>query len=278
DANAVAASLRGGNPRWKIVASGETVMIETDSADPQLPAELALERNGIFRRANGKVSGTGPFPIAKWDSAKQHLTLNANDQYWGGRPFLDSIEIDFGRNYRDQLTAFDLGKADVIEVASESIHRAQADGRTVTASEPAKLMALVFADAPKSEDETHARAALAMSIDTTAINNVVLQGGGIPTGALLPNWASGYAFTFASCGGAETARRERVLARRLPSWTLGYDAADAISRVVAERILLNARDVGITLQIAGSGPTDLRLLTVSLPSEDPQVALAELSK
>src|SRR5205823_12938640 len=133
-------------------------------------------------------------------------------------------------DYREQATLLDLGKADVIEIAPENIHRAQAEGRTVINSEPSKLMALAFAEAPKSEDEAHARNALAMSIDTTAINNVVLQGGGVPAGALLPNWETGYAFAFPVGGSGEIAHPERAQRRRLTSWTLGYDASDPISR------------------------------------------------
>src|SRR2546421_27353 len=83
----VAAKLRASNPSWKIVPAGDAIMIETDAADLQLPAELALDRNGIFRRASSKISGTGPFVVAQWES--RHLSLKANDQYWAGRPFLD---------------------------------------------------------------------------------------------------------------------------------------------------------------------------------------------
>jgi len=275
--NAVSASLRAANPNWKILPAGDAVVIETDSADQGVPAGLALDRNGIVHRVGAKISGTGPFSVAHWDPAK-HLTLRANDQYWGGRPFLDSIEVDFGKDYREQLALLDLGKVDVIQITPENIHRAQAEGRTIIISEPSKLMALVFPQEAKSEDETRARAALGMSIDTVAINNVVLQGGGTATGALLPNWLTGYAFTFPSGGGADDARHERMQIRHPPAWTLGYDSSDPISRVIAERILLNARDVGITLQLSTSGPTDLRLVRIALASEEPQVALMELAK
>src|SRR5262249_47609033 len=88
--NAVSASLRAANPNWKILPAGDAVVIETDSANPGVPAELALDRNGIVHHVGAKISGTGPFSVAQWDPTK-HLTLRANDQYWGGRPFLDSI-------------------------------------------------------------------------------------------------------------------------------------------------------------------------------------------
>ncbi len=278
DSAAVAASLRNGNPGWKVSAASDMVTIETEPAMPDLLPELALTRNGIVSRdSTGKLSGTGPFAITQWDSGK-HATLTANDQYWAGRPFLDSIQIDFGKNDRDQLLALDLGKADAVEVAPENIHRARAENRMVLTSEPEELMALVFTRDSASEDEIHARNALALSIDTSAVNNVVLQGGGEPSGAPLPNWVSGYAFVFPPGGAADRAHQERALAKRLPALTLGYDPSDTVARVIAERILLNARDAGITLQLASAGSSDLRLVRIPLASADPQTALVELAK
>lgn len=283
DSAVVAASLRNSNPEWKVSAASDMVMIETESPAPDLPAELALPRNSIIRRdSTGKLSGTGPFVIAQWDPGK-HVTLAANDQYWAGRAFLDSIQIDFGKNDRDQMLALDLGKADVVEVAAENIHRVRNENRIVQTSEPEELIALAFARDPASEDETHARAALALSIDTAAINNVVLQGGGDPAGALLPNWLSGYAFVFNTAGTPaaakmERARQERAMAKRAPTWTLAYDPSDNIARVIAERVQLNARDAGISLQLVSTGASDLRLARIPLSSSDPQTALLEFAK
>ncbi len=278
DSAAVGSSLRNSNPQWKISAAADMVMIETESADPDLPAELALARNAIVRRSgnDGKLSGTGPFAISQWDPGK-HATLAANEQYWAGRAFVDAVQTDFGKNDHDQMLALDLGKADVVEVAPENIHRARVEDRLVTTSEPEELMALVFARDPASEDETHARNALALSIDAAAVNNVVLQGGGEPSGALLPIWISGYAFVFSGAASTDHARQERAQSQHLPNWTLGFDPSDAVARVIAERVMLNARDVGITLQLA-AGSSDLRLVRVRLTSADPHVALAELTK
>ena len=276
DAGTVAASLRAANADWKVMAVEDAVVIETASPRPALPAELALTSNAIARHENAKAIGTGPFMVSQLDSGK-HLSLKANDQYWNGRPFLDSVEIELGKNYREQSALFDLGKTDVIEIASENIHRAEAAGRTVISSRPFTLMALAFAEPPKSADESHARNALAMSIDTTSINHVVLQDGGEPTGALLPNWLSGYEFVFPAGRNVEAARREKLLARRVSPWTLRYDAGDPVSRVIAERIQLNARDVGLTIQLAISGASDLNLIEISPSSADARVQLRELA-
>jgi MarR-like DNA-binding transcriptional regulator SgrR of sgrS sRNA len=277
DSSTVAASLRNSNSDWKVIAAGETVMIESESPDPDIPAELAMARNAIVRRSDGKLSGTGPFTIAQWVPGK-HLVLAANEQCWAGRPFLDSIEVEFGKNYREQMVLLDLNKADVVQVAPESIHRAQAEAKTVTSSQPQELMALVFASEARSDAEAHARNALALSIGTPALNNVILQGGGEPTGALLPNWVSGYAFVFPSGGTPETVRQERTQAQQSPSWTLGHDASDPVAHLAAERISLNARDAGITLQLTSSSSSDVRLVRIPLPSSDARVALRELAR
>ena len=45
-----------------------------------------------------------------------------------------------------------------------------------------------------------------------------------------------------------------------------------------QRVLLNARDAGITLQLTSSAGFDLRLVRIPLSSFEPHVALAELTK
>lgn len=277
DAPSVVASLRSSNPEWKVVAVGEMIFIETSSSDPFVPVELALARNAIVHRSSNSLSGTGPFSIGDWTPGK-HLTLAANAQYWGGPPFLDSVDISFGLNDREQLLALDLGKTDVIEVAPEMIRRARAEGRTVLSSEPVELMALAFSADPQSEDETHARNALATALDKYSLADVVLQGGATPAAGLLPNWLSGYEFALPQTGGSDFVRQERAQVRHAVNWTLFYDSSDPIARVVAERVLLNARDTGINLQLVTSGAADIKLVRVPLVSSDPHLALAELTR
>jgi hypothetical protein len=109
------------------------------------------------------------------------------------------------------------------------------------------------------------------------MNTVLLQGGGEPAGALLPNWMSGYAFLFPTDVNLLQAQQARGELRQAAPWTLGYDPADPVARVVAERVALNARDAGISLQLTASNSADLRLARVPLVSLDPRVALATLA-
>jgi peptide/nickel transport system substrate-binding protein len=276
DAVSVVASLRSSNPDWKVVAVGEMVIIETPSPEPVLPAELTLPHNAIVHRNAGKVSGTGPFSAGDW-TAGRHLSLQANDEYWHGRPFVDSIEITFGVADREQLLALDLGKADMVEIASENIRRATADGRTVFSSEPVQLLALAFANDARGEDETLARSKLTASLDTTALGDFVMQGGGDATAALLPKWLSGYAFVFPVAKHSDRAQHERSQSQHLPSWALVYDSSDPVAHVIADRVLLNARDAGISIQLVSSGTADMSLVRMPIASSDSHLALTQLA-
>ena len=273
-AEAVAAALRGANPDWSVVPATDSVIIERNIADADLAAGLARARNAITKRSEGgTLIGTGPFHITGWQPGKK-LAVAAEENYWGGRPFLDGIEIEMGQSSRDQLLALDLGKTDIAEVAAEQAHRASTEGRRVVTSAPVELMTLAFARERQSPEEGKLREALALSIDRSSIRSVVLQGAGEPSGGILPNWISGYGFVFAASQNLDRARQLRSEVPRAPAWTLGYDAGDPLARVIAERIALNARDAGLTLQTTTSGTTDLRMVRVTLASLNPRIALA----
>jgi ABC-type transport system substrate-binding protein len=278
--DSVAASLRAANPNWKVFAAGDAVVVECDATTSNLPAILALPRYGIAKRGGGKLAGSGPFAINRWDPGKK-LTLTARDDYWGGRAFVDAIEIEMGKSFREQIIALDLGRVDAIEIAPDQARHAVSEGRHVQSSAPAECMALVFSRDSQSAEEAKLRQALALSIDRAAINDVLLQGGGEPAGTFLPNWLTGYAFLFPTAIDLEHARQIRSEAGGAQRWTLASDASDPLLQVIAARIVLNARDAGVVLLEAplptNSKVADIRLVRMPLSSLDARVALSELA-
>jgi peptide/nickel transport system substrate-binding protein len=274
-AEVVAGSLRTSNPYWKVLSANEEVLVETDSPDPNLAAELALPQYSIVHRQGNQISGTGAFVISHWDAGKQ-LTVTSREDYWGSRPFVDSIEITFGQSLREQAIAFDLRKAEIVETAPLG-HSGRVESYTVPISAPVELIALLFSASRSSAEDAPLRDVLALSIDRSSLNSVVLQGGGEPSAALLPNWMTGYEFIFPREVNLARARQELAMTRQKKTWTLGYDAADPMARVIAERIVLNARDAGLLLQLT-SGSADLRLVRVPMVCPEPHVALRRLAE
>ena len=278
-AEIAAGSLRAANPSWNVIADADAdaVVIEWDNSNPDLLAELALPRNAIARRnGDSKPSGTGPFHIVDWQPGKK-LTLAAEENCWRGRPFLDAIEIETGKSFRDQMTALELGKGALVEVAPEQAHRVSQERRRLEASMPVELLTLVFARDAATPEEKLLRQALALSVERASIRSVLLQGAGQPAAGILPNWLSGYGFVFPTDADLPRARQARNQVPRNPTWTLGYDGTDPLARLLAERIALNAKDAGLLLQPTLATTADLRLLRIPLASIDPWIALADVA-
>jgi len=278
----VVMSLAAANPNWRVRLQGDDVVIESSNPIPNLLAELACARNSIVVHTEaGTVAGTGPFRVSAWEPGKG-LVLAANEDYWGGRPFLDSVEITFGRSQRDQALDLQLGRADVVEVSPDQVRRAQQEDQRIAVSAPAELIALAFSDKP-SVKEPALREAVSLSIDRAAIQSTLLQKQGEAAAGLLPQWVSGYSFLFPVTAGLERARQLRRDIGATPSLTLVYDWSDPLARAIAERVSVNARDVGIAIQPYGENLSarganaDVRLVRIPLASSDAAAALAALA-
>lgn len=272
-----AACLRAANPGWNVSADADSVVIERETSDPEMLVNLALPRNAIAKRTtDGSPSGTGPFHIVDWQPGKK-LTLAAEEGYWHGRPFLDGIEIEMGRSFRDQMTALELGRVDLVEVAPEQVHQVALDGRRLASSAPVELLALLFTRDAQTPEEKSLREALAWSVERGSIRSVLLQGAGQPAAGVLPNWISGYGFVFSTNADLARARHAREQVRTVSTWTVGYDGSDAVARLLAERVALNGKDAGLSLQPTSAATTDLRLVRIPLASADPWITLAAVS-
>jgi peptide/nickel transport system substrate-binding protein len=277
---AVAQILGALHPAWNVRASADAISIETEPATPSLLAELALPRNLILKRnTNGIPIGTGLFLVADWQPAKL-LKLAANEDSWEGRPFVDAVEIEFGKSLHDQAIALELDKTDLIEAAPQAATAPQGHGASSSLSLPVELLALVFSTNSKAQDP-RVREALALAIDRKPIQSVLLKGAGEPAASILPNWMTGYSAVFSARANLP---RARVLLADLrqpalnTSYRLSYDPRDPQAQLIAERIALNAREVGIAVQVSLSGAEDIRLMRVVLPSPDPATSLGEAAR
>jgi peptide/nickel transport system substrate-binding protein len=277
-AAAVVQILGALHPDWALRASADSISIEPETPMPSLLAELALPRNLIFKHNTNHVPiGTGPFLVAEWQPGKL-LKLAANEESWAGRPFVDAIEIEYGKSLRDQGIAFELDKTDVIEAPPQA--GAQRRSPSSSLSLPVELLALVFTTNSKAKDP-RLREALALAIDRKPIQSVLLKGAGEPAASILPNWMTGYSAIFPMQANPQHARTLLADSRQPAlnlSYVLSYDPRDPQAQLIAERIALNAREVGITVQVSLSGAEDIRLMRAVLPSPDPATSLAEIAR
>ena len=273
-AAAIAQILGERHSDWTVRGAGDSLTIESDSPMSSLLAELALPRNTILKRtANALPVGTGAFRVTDFQSGKL-LKLAANEESWAGRPFVDAVEVELGRSQRDQAIALELGKTDLIEVSPQAT---AANGtQRVRTSLSVELMALVFPANSKAQD-VRVREALSFAIDRKPIQSVLLKGAGEPTASILPNWMTGYSRVFPAQANLQRAKVVLTDSRQ-PALTLSYDPRDPQVQLIAERIALNAREIGITLQVLLSGIADVSLIRIVLPSSDPATSLREAAR
>lgn len=224
------------------------------SLDPKEPASDPME---FAAKSLLSPAGAGPFKIARWEPGKV-ATLIANDDYPGGRPFLDSIEIQMGRDLKDQALDFSLGRADITETGERK-------GTLVN------TLALVF---DNERIAPAVREALSLSIDRQTIQKVLLKDQGQTTNALLPQWLSGYAFLFDKPRDVAHAHQ---LAASAPSLSFAYDRQDATLRRIAERIAVNAMEAGISMRPVTTANADVRLELLHIATKEELPSLQDLA-
>lgn len=272
---AIRAGLTKSGMEARVHASGEEVTVEFDGPVPQFAALLADPQFSVGGSdSRGVVVGSGPYAIQS--IAAPRMTLVANPDYWGGRRFPETITVLWGRSAREQELDLAAKRADLIEIPPEALHHAQQERVRLTKSGPAEVVVLTAQRA--STGDPRLRQALSETIDRGALLNFIFQKQGETTGALLPNWITGYGALLPAVHDTAHARQLRGEAGWRAVFILGYDGADAEMQLLAERLALNAREAGLTLQtVARTSDVDWLLRRVPVQTANPAAALTELA-
>ncbi|HUS19657.1 MAG TPA: ABC transporter substrate-binding protein [Terriglobales bacterium] len=278
-AHVVGHFARANDPRWQVRLGNGPQVVVFECANPiyDLPAILASPRYSVVLHAE-KPEGTGPFRVESWQPGRQ-LLLAANLDYFEGRPYLDAVDIQMGNSLRDQVIDARLDRDELLEVDIEQALRLQSARQRVDTSSPSRLLALVF-----RTQNPALRELLARSIDRNAIHAAILKKSGSPAVSLLPQWLTGYAVLMNDV--PDPARLQKLrsdLSKAAPLY-LAFDPSDPLNKAIADRIAVNARDVGLTVQVFGeknlsaSSRADALLFTFPAPSANSTQALIELAE
>lgn len=287
----VVASLKTIAPEWKFAINNrQTFTIETPVPSPHLPELLSLQKFAVIKRlSDATLVGTGPYKLSQWQPG-EHAWFAANDDYWGGRPYPDAIEIQMGASMREHLLERNLGHDHAAVLGIDQVRTLEQTSQNLQISRPAELLVILFlqsdqgARTGRKAIDPRIRQAVAGSINRAAISNVLLQRKAAPAASLLPQWLTGYEFIFTDKPDIEQARRLRTQAGTAPPISLAYDFSDSVSRMVAERIAVDAREAGIAVQPVGdahintktgrrASAADAVLLRLPLRALDPSAAL-----
>jgi peptide/nickel transport system substrate-binding protein len=173
-----------------------TLVITTKKPDPLLPARLAFYGGQIVPKKylesvgpdqfNAKPMGTGPVRFVSWVKDDK-LVLDANADYWGGKPDLDHMVVRSIPETAPRIAALLKGEVDVItQLPPDQEDRVAANAPTrVTGALYAGLYVLAVNSKRPPLDNPLVKQALSLAIDREAIVKELWRGRGIvPSGPI----------------------------------------------------------------------------------------------
>ena len=253
----------------QVTATSGGIAIQSAAPAGDLLEQISSGAYFVYREnGGGLLKGTGPFVLESVSSGArdgeganatgaaaqtQRLRFRANENCWSGRPYLDAIEVTLGVPPLKALLDLQLGKTDLSELSAETSLRAQQTNLKCWASAPLTLYALRFSGDAKGESEQRLREAIGLSVDRGAMARVLLQKQAEAAGSFLPQWLSGYAFLFDSESNLERAKELRKMmaasaAGAAQPVRISVDGTSELYKLIAERVVVDARAAGLTLQ------------------------------
>ena len=237
-----------------------TVRVTTPTESPQVPYRLASVNTGVLAPAAFKGESvdpfghcTGPFkPVS--EKPKQSLTLDRNEDYWGGKVQLAGAEVRFITDGATRTTQVQTGEADVslsIPVSGLAALEGDSNVKLLKADSP-RTATLYMNNGKAPFDDVDFRKAVRSALDLDALVASVYEGAAIPsTGPFAPSepWA---------IEGAEAPKQDLEAAKKLLA-SAGYTAGRPLEIVaiveraefadVATVIQENLKAVGVPVKI-----------------------------
>ena len=185
-----------------IEADGLTLTIKTNAINAALPNNLVdyiaviWDVEGIDEEDAIPV-GTGPFAITSWDRTGL-MELEANKQYWGGEPKLDTVTVTVINDGNAQAMALDNGEVDLtFQLPTENVRQFVGNDNFVINKSFGSRSQLVFFNLENAFlGDLNVRKAITMMIDRPAFADIINKGDSQAATGIFPA-----AFTFGKVDG-----------------------------------------------------------------------------
>jgi len=155
----------------------------------------AHETNGDMGAAwlTDHSAGSGPFTLEKWQRGTE-IVLDANKNYWKGKPGVDVIDIKEIKEPLDQRLLLEKGDIDIAwNLLSDQIVALQSNKDISIASSPAFQVFYVGMNAgSKPFSDPRVRNAVKWAIDYNGIINDILKGAAMGLQTIIPKGIAGY--------------------------------------------------------------------------------------
>jgi oligopeptide transport system substrate-binding protein len=159
-----------------------------------VPQEEVEKPGGDFGHA---PVGTGPFKFGHW-RPNQEIVLEANDQYYEGRPFLDTVvfKIAVGAKWEETFAEFLKGNLEETIIPSGKVGEVRVNPQYRQYKHVRKpalsLLYLGFNTQMKPFDDRRVRQAFNYAVNKEVIVREIARMGYVPAVGALPPWLLGY--------------------------------------------------------------------------------------
>lgn len=198
--------------------------------------------------------GTGPFRLARWDHNHQ-MVLVRNEEYYGGRPALSTVNIWMGANATGELQQYEIGGLEVANVPVDDIYRVTDRNNPMSRelqSVPELSVTYVgFNMRQKPFDDPKVREAFSRAIDRQKIARVMFQSRVRQATGFVPPDMAGYQPLEVDDGYDVTRARQLITestykdAKNLPRIRL-YTSGDALGPMLQE---VYSQTLGIEVEV-----------------------------
>jgi peptide/nickel transport system substrate-binding protein len=201
--------------------------------------------------------GTGPFEFDSWQPGSR-LTFSANDDYWGGAPNLDGIEVSVIPDPQAQVSQLRAGQLDMITGASNRDYESLAqDARfDVREWEGAETQVYVGANVKNPAlSDVRLRQAIAAALDRDRIVDEVYRGAGRAVSLPWPEYSPAYDAEADQTYSYDLDRARELVAEvekergRIPTLPLTYPAENANYDSVAQIVQADLAEIGIDVEL-----------------------------
>lgn len=175
-------------------AVGQVLTVKTSKPVPAFISSLAEPLTGVID-VDSDTSfetdpvGTGPF-IADGYVVKSKAKVKRNDNYWGGKPALESVTFNIIANANALAMAQQTGESDLsVSIPATSLELFSDQSQYNIDGVPGSRGQVIFMNYsnPFIQD-IHVRKAISMAIDKDSYANILNKGASVPANALFPDF------------------------------------------------------------------------------------------
>lgn len=197
--------------------------------------------------------GTGPFVFDSWTPGSK-ITLERNDDYWDGAPYLDGVQINIVPDAQSVVSQLRSGQLDLIlgtnNRDAESL--GEAGGFSVYPFEGSERHTYVGTNVtnPVLKD-VRVRKAIALAVDKQRIVDEVYRGVGSPISLPWPEYSPAYDAEKNATYSRDVEAAKKLVAEvgDIPTLPLEYSTALANHEAIAQIVQGNLAEIGIEVTL-----------------------------